>query len=974
MTNYGLRARVITMTLAPTLIIGLLLSTFFVVNRYRDLNQQLIDEGISIIEPLSVATEYAMTFRNRESVKQLINLLHRRHSNIVRSIAVFDADNRLFVTSNFHRNFSVLQLDDQSKLPTQVMVTRQDQLLVIRTPIFAENSLPELLLSNPDNNPPLGYIAVELDVKPMELQQYQEIAASLGMLAIGMIIAGVFSYRLMRVVTVPITHMVHTVDQIRRGQLDSRVAGNMLGELNMLKNGINSMAVSLTVYHEEMQQSIDQATSDLRETLEQMEIQNVELDLAKKRAQEAARIKSEFLANMSHELRTPLNGVIGFTRQMLKTRLSTSQIDYLQTIERSANNLLTIINDILDFSKLEAGKLVLEQIPFGVHDTIDEVILLLAPNAHDKGIELTLTLSQDVPEYVVGDPLRIQQILTNLIGNAIKFTEHGNIDILIELRSHTPGGIELLLQIKDTGIGISERQQAQLFQAFRQADASISRRYGGTGLGLVITQKLVKEMGGEIGFQSRLHKGSSFWFTVPLALTDSMHNDVPKLLSLAGQHISVIESNEHAASAVISMFEQQPVILHCAATLTELTITQTDILLLCFAATLTPDVADMSKQIKQARRYTRRVIVGLPSKDLNVADALIQAGAEACLTKPLPRARLFNTLQDGHSTTLPTPVWLPAKLPLHVMAVDDNPANLKLIGTLLQEMVEHVYLCNNGLDAVEQASHQPFDIILMDIQMPEMDGIRASELIHQQTNNQHTPIIAVTAHAMSGERERLMAAGMDDYLTKPIDESMLQRIMALHTGCNLPITVSTAALPCPAKPYPGNSAPILISKTDAIPAQNTVVRDITNTVATVLTVETVNATETTETVKTVIAGNASENSSLDWALALQQAAGKEDLAIELLEMLLTFLTEIEQRVHNVLNEQDEPEILAKIHTLHGSCSYSGVPRLKNLCRQLEQLLRQGTSATELEPEWLELLDEIENVRHESLRFIPHQVT
>jgi len=262
----------------------------------------------------------------------------------------------------------------------------------------------------------------------------------------------------------------------------------------MLKNGINSMAMSLTAYHEEMQQNIDQATYDLRETLEQMEIQNVELDLAKKRAQEAARIKSEFLANMSHELRTPLNGVIGFTRQTLKTQLTPTQQDYLHTIERSANNLLNIINDVLDFSKLEAGKLVLEHIPFSLHNTLDEMVILLAHTAHEKGLELTLNIKRDVPEQFIGDPLRIQQIVTNLLGNAIKFTEHGNIDIRVEKRSQQHQQAQLEIQIKDTGIGIDETQQTQLFQAFRQADTSISRRHGRNQRNIVdIIQRFVQQ-------------------------------------------------------------------------------------------------------------------------------------------------------------------------------------------------------------------------------------------------------------------------------------------------------------------------------------------------------------------------------------------------------------------------------------------------------------------------------------------------
>ena len=432
MTKYSLRARMMILILAPTLLIGLLLSTFFVVHRYNELQGQLVDSGSSIIEPLAVASEYGMTFRSRESVRQLIGLLHRRHSDIVRSIAVFDDNNDLFVTSNYHHNYSLLQLPKGVPMPNDLMLSKHGDSLILRTPIISEDRFIDATSAE---NPHLGYIAIELDLRSVRLQQYKEVFVATLLLVICMCIALLFAYRLMRDVTGPIRNMVNTVDRIRRGQLDSRVEGHMLGELDMLKNGINSMAMSLTAYHEEMQQNIDQATSDLRETLEQMEIQNVELDLAKKRAQEAARIKSEFLANMSHELRTPLNGVIGFTRQVLKTPLNATQSDYLQTIERSANNLLTIINDVLDFSKLEAGKLVLEHIPFLLRETIDEVTVLLAPSAHEKGIELTLNIRNDVPEHVIGDPMRIQQVLTNLLGNAIKFTEKGNIDIRVELRS-----------------------------------------------------------------------------------------------------------------------------------------------------------------------------------------------------------------------------------------------------------------------------------------------------------------------------------------------------------------------------------------------------------------------------------------------------------------------------------------------------------------------------------------------------------
>ncbi|CAK1814720.1 sensor histidine kinase BarA [Vibrio crassostreae] len=932
MTRYGLRARVITLTLAPTLIIGLLLSAFFSFNRYQDLEGQVVNTGTSIIEPLAIASESGMKLESRESVRQLISYAHRKNSKLVRSIAVFDERHELFVTSNFHPDFESLTYPKDKPIPHLSSSNLLDNTLILRTPIIAEGQYINSANGQSQANQAIGYIAIELDLSSLRLQQYQEVFSAFLVLILGLGLSGVFAFRLMHDVTQPITHMKNMVDRIRRGHLDVRIEGKMHGELDSLKNGINAMAVSLSEYHVEMQHSIDQATSDLRETLEQLEIQNVELDIAKKRAQEAARVKSEFLANMSHELRTPLNGVIGFTRQMLKTHLSNSQTDYLQTIERSANNLLSIINDILDFSKLEAGKLALENIPFEFQASLEEVVNLQATNAHEKGLELTLKIDPKVPPGVVGDPLRIQQILTNLVGNSIKFTERGNIDISVELRSQSEDNIELQFMVRDTGIGISERQQAQLFQAFSQADASISRRYGGTGLGLVITQKLVSQMGGEISLTSRLHQGSTFWFTLRLSTTDMPMTELIETQCLQDKQLLLIEPNMQAASITQQILTQEGLVVTYRSVMPDET-TSYDYVLLNLAANQEYQFDTVSGWAIGAKKIAQNVIIGTPSTELALGEQLMKEVDVQCITKPLSRKKLLQTLVSNQAPTLIAPAietHSEEKLPLTVLAVDDNPANLKLITALLKERVETVISCTSGQQAIDKATDTQFDIIFMDIQMPQMDGVTACKNIKKLANNANTPVIAVTAHAMIGERDRLLEAGMDDYLTKPIEEHVLQQVL-IHWSPTSEVEHIEKIDP----DHPAVSAEIdngPVSETEASVHKNIII---------------------------------------DWQAAMRQAANKEDLARDMLQMLVDFIPEVYEAADKAIEDSGYPveELIHIIHKMHGSSSYSGVPRLKSVCATIEKELRSGTSVEDIEPELFELQDELDKVQATAIHYL-----
>ncbi len=924
MTKYGLRAQVIAYTILPTIIIGGLLASYFSFHRYQQANDYLINRAINITEPLAIASEYGILDETRTILRRLISATHRKNSQMIKSIAIFDTNNKLFVTSNYHRNFNLLRLKEGQPIPELTEVKYYQNSIIIHSPIIDETNFLEYHLTFDRPRKIVGYVALEINSNEIELLLYRDTALSFFVLLLGILGSIYLAFKQAKRITAPISQMASVVEKISLGRLNSRVEGDYSGEIALLQQGINEMALAMSKHHEEMQDSIDLATSELRETLDQMEVQNIELDITRKEAQQAAQVKSEFLANMSHELRTPLNGVIGFARQLLKTQLTSNQIDYLQTIERSAGNLLNIINDILDFSRLEAGKLSLEHIPFNLRECVDETMHLLAPSAHEKNLELSMIIDSEVPYEVIGDAMRLQQILTNLIGNAIKFTQQGNIEIQIqritEAIQKKNNKVTLKIMISDTGIGISDKQKAQLFKAFGQADSSITRQYGGTGLGLVITQKLVKQMHGNIDLTSTPNQGSTFWFTMEIERNPHPPLNSLPLESLQQQSVLLYESNQYAASACTQLLKQWGTEVSSAATLPQwqaLLNKEYDNIIIGYSDC--ENLAPLYQQIQQARQCSNNIILLVNSSDPGIYETLKASGVTHCLSKPINHRHLANTLISD-KPVLSELTHPPAQVrkDIHVMAVDDNPANLKLISAMLADRVRHVSTCMDGQRAVEKAKTQQFDLIFMDIQMPVLDGISACMQIKNDKNNEHTPIIAVTAHVLPSEQEQFLQQGMDDCLAKPIDEIALQRMINKWTQ-DKPVLENIST--------PANSTQLALSPT-------------------------VN------------------NRSFDWALALQQAAGKEEIAREMLSMLLDEFAALTTQVNKAIGaEIDNAHFTQIIHKFHGGCSYSGVPKLKKITGIIEKELKQGISPELLEPELLELLDELENVQREAQPYL-----